>query len=68
MEDGISVVLVTHHINEIPPAIERIVMLRGGAIVADGPKREILTAENLSELYGTSLRIIEADGYFMPLP
>jgi iron complex transport system ATP-binding protein len=56
--------LVTHHISEIIPEIERVVLLRGGKIIADGPKFTILTEENLSELFKTKVRLGHHDGYF----
>jgi iron complex transport system ATP-binding protein len=62
---GRSLVLVTHHLNEIPPEIERVVVLKEGAIVADGPKAEVLTRERLSAVYGIGLRVTEADGWFL---
>ncbi|MDJ0927726.1 MAG: ATP-binding cassette domain-containing protein [Gammaproteobacteria bacterium] len=65
---GVSIVLVTHHVNEIPPEIERIVLLDRGRIVADGAKREVLTDRLLSALYGTPVRVRETNGYFVALP
>jgi iron complex transport system ATP-binding protein len=61
---GRTVVLVTHHLSDIIPEIERVAFLKAGRIVADGPKREMLTSERLSELFGTSLRVVEEDGRF----
>ena len=63
-QNGLGVLLVTHHVSEIIPEIARVVMLRGGRILADGSKREILTAERLRELFGVNVRLVEQDGYF----
>src|SRR5581483_5401740 len=49
---GIGILLVTHHVSEIIPEIERVVMLKGGRVVADGPKDAVLTEEHLSSLFG----------------
>ncbi len=68
MQQGIAVLLVTHHVDEIPPAIERIILLDRGKIIADGPKRDVLTAANLATLYQTDVRLIEAEGYFIVRP
>jgi iron complex transport system ATP-binding protein len=38
--------------------------MQRGRVVADGPKREILTAERLSGLFGLSLNLAEQDGYY----
>ncbi len=66
--DGRSLVLVTHHINEIPPEIDRVVLLRDGAVVGDGNKREMLTSERLSRVFGTALTVHELDDYFVAVP
>jgi iron complex transport system ATP-binding protein len=65
---GKSIVLVTHLLNEIPPDINRLILLRAGRIVADGPKEEVLTEENLKKTYDTEVRIARVDGYFLAYP
>ncbi len=65
---GHNIVLVTHHLNEIPPEVERIVLLKDGKVVADGEKASLLTSDRLSNLYDTSIRVIERDGYFLAYP
>lgn len=59
---GITLVLVTHHIEEIIPEIERVVMLRGGKILADGPRAELLRDGPLSELFGGPIRVVDQAG------
>jgi iron complex transport system ATP-binding protein len=61
---GTGIVLVTHHVSEILPEIERVVLLGGSKVVADGPKDEILTEKRLSSLFGVPLRLTREDGYF----
>jgi iron complex transport system ATP-binding protein len=61
---GIGILLVTHHVSEIIPEIERVVLLREGRILADGTKSTILTAENLSRLFGVAVQLHRHDGYF----
>lgn len=65
---GKSIVLVTHLLNEIPPDIRRLILLREGRIVADGPKEEVLTEENLKKTYDTDVRIARVDGYYLAYP
>jgi len=65
---GCGLVWVTHHLNDLPPEIERVVVLKSGQIVADGPKGEVLKADLLSEVYETQLRIAEIDGCFLAFP
>ncbi|OJX93758.1 iron complex transport system ATP-binding protein [Salana multivorans] len=48
-------VLVTHHVEEIPPHFTHVLLLRGGAVLAAGPIAETLTAENLSATFGMPL-------------
>lgn len=59
-----AMIITTHHIEEIIPEIERVVLLQNGRIFADGPKAEVLTSEALSELYHTDLRNSEEDGWY----
>ena len=55
--EGTGLVLVTHHLGDILPEIERIILMRDGRIVGDGPREELLTAPRLSELFNTPVRI-----------
>lgn len=59
-----SIMIATHHVDEIIPEIERVVLIQNGRVVADGPKAEILTAERLSTLYGTPLTLRQEDGWY----
>ena len=63
-QSGLGILLVTHHVPEIIPEIERVVLLRKGRILADGPKPAILTEENLSKLFQAKVRLGHHDGYF----
>jgi iron complex transport system ATP-binding protein len=65
---GTTLLLITHHIEEIIPEIERVILLREGRIVADGPKRTILTSERLTDLFGHPLKVDTADGYHYARP
>ena len=53
--DAPAMVLVTHHVEEIPPGFTDILMLRGGEVVAAGPIEVTLTAENLSRTFDIPL-------------
>jgi iron complex transport system ATP-binding protein len=63
---GTTLILITHHIDEIVPEIERVVLLREGRIVVDGAKPSVLTALQLSKLFDARVAIEEAGGYFYP--
>ena len=66
--EGRNVLIVTHHLNELPPEVERVILLADGRVVADGPKREVLDAGVLSRVYGTPVKVTEVDGYFLASP
>ena len=61
---GTTLILITHHIEEIVPEIERVMLLRGGRVLAAGPKRSVLTAERLSELFDAPVALEEEDDYY----
>jgi iron complex transport system ATP-binding protein len=61
---GIGILLVTHHLADVIPEIERVVLLSQGRIVADGPKEELLTAARLAPLFGAPVEISRRDGYY----
>jgi iron complex transport system ATP-binding protein len=65
---GRNIVIVTHHLNEIPPEVERVILLDAGTISADGPKASVLSTEKLSAVYDTPIRVAEVDGYYLAYP
>ena len=65
---GTTLILITHHIEEIVPEIERVILLRGGRIIAAGPKRSVLTTEGVSGLFDGPVAIDEEEGYYYARP
>jgi len=65
---GHNIVLVTHHLNEIPPEVERVVVLKDGNVVADGDKASVLDSEFLGSVYETAIRVTEVDGFYLAYP
>ena len=61
---GTGIMLITHHIADILPEIDRILLMKEGRILADGPKTELLTPENLSRLFRTNVHMTERDGFY----
>lgn len=61
---GTAIILVTHELADIVPEIQRVVLMNGGRIVADGPKEEILRVERLAELFGVNVRMERRDGHY----
>ena len=61
---GTTIVLVTHHANEIIPEIDRVILLSRGRVAYDGAKSTVLTAATLSQVFDASLTVDEANGYY----
>jgi iron complex transport system ATP-binding protein len=61
---GNSLLLTTHHVDEIIPEIDRVVLLQAGRVIADGDKRAVLTSEQLSRLYGLPLQLTQQNGWY----
>ncbi len=64
VQSGTTLILVTHHIEEVIPEIERIVLLKDGKKVFDGSKKEILTSKNLSEIYNHPVKLNGNNGLY----
>ncbi len=58
------IVLVTHHVDEIPPGFTHVLLLRDGRVLAAGPLDATLTAEALSECFGLPLVLDRRDGRY----
>ena len=58
-----TLVLITHHVEEIVPEIGRVILIRDGRIAADGPKSAVLTEAGLSRLFGHHIVLEESGGY-----
>ena len=65
---GRDIVIATHHLNEIPLEVNRVVLLRAGRILADGDKESVLCSEKLSEAYSVPIKVVQFDGYFHAHP
>ena len=63
-QSGVGIVLVTHHVSDIIPEIERVVLMDRGRIAADGSKPEILTSERLSQLFGLPVEVTKRNGHY----
>ncbi|MEZ4699445.1 MAG: ATP-binding cassette domain-containing protein [Rhodothermales bacterium] len=68
MQAGKTVILVTHHLHEIPPEIEQIVLIKAGAVFDAGAKTDLLTDGVLSALYETPVTLLQANGYYQAVP
>ena len=59
-----ALVIVTHHVSDIVPEVERVVMLQDGGVFRDGPKAELLTGAALTDLYGVPAEVEERGGWY----
>lgn len=59
-----STVLVTHHLEEVPPGFTHALLLRDGAVVAQGEIEQVLTEEHLSTTFGLPLKVTQANGRY----
>ena len=65
---GKKVILVTHHIHEIPPEVTRVILLKEGRVIEDGNKDQVLTNTNLTSLFDWPIRVIKENGYYQAIP
>src|SRR5271156_3728389 len=63
-QQGTAILLITHHIADIIPEIDRIIMMKSGRIHADGPKSTLLTAPILSDLFQTEVQVSHRDNFY----
>lgn len=63
--EGTTVILVTHHIEEIIPEIGRVVLLRDGRIAFDGPTADALTPARLADVFGGPVAVEQRGGYYV---
>jgi iron complex transport system ATP-binding protein len=68
IDQGKFILLVTHHIHEIPPEISHVVMLKSGRIFTEGDKTDVLTGENLTRLFDTPVELVHSNGYYQAMP
>lgn len=62
--DGITVILVTHHLPDIIPEIGRVICLKNGRVFCDGPKQQVLRSATLTELFGVAVEVESHDGHY----
>jgi iron complex transport system ATP-binding protein len=64
VQQGTGIIMITHHLADILPEIDRVIMMRSGRIFADGSKTELLTPQKLRELFGVEVTLTQKDGYW----
>jgi len=61
---GTGIILVTHNLHDIIPEITRVILMKDGHFCMDGPKGEVLTDRNISNLFSVPVRVRKDDGYY----
>lgn len=64
IERGVSIVMITHELTDIPRSVRRVVMIRDGRVFADGDKDALLSDANISELYDEHIKVEEHNGIY----
>jgi iron complex transport system ATP-binding protein len=62
--EGTTIILITHHVEEVIPEIGRVILLDRGRVAAEGDKAEMLTAGRLSAVFGAPVQVSSENGYF----
>jgi iron complex transport system ATP-binding protein len=61
---GVGIILVTHDLSDIVPEIDRVLLMSGGRIIADGSKEDLLQPEPLASLFGIKAELVQHNGYY----
>jgi iron complex transport system ATP-binding protein len=56
--------MVTHHLSDLIPEMDRVVLMDRGRVIADGSKAEVLIGSKLSALFRQPLELSERNGYY----
>lgn len=59
---GVGIILITHYPEDVIPEIKRLVLVKDGALFADGPKEELLTSETMTKLFDVPLTVARSGG------
>ncbi len=62
--EGTTLIFVTHHVEEIVPSVNRVILLKEGRIAFDGAKHEMLTDAKLTDVFGAPVHVTLHDGRY----
>ena len=63
-QSGTSIILVTHHLDDIIPEISRVVLMKAGRVCGDGKKPAMLTDDNIGRLFSVPVHVKEENGWY----
>lgn len=61
--EGTTIILITHHVEEVIPEVQRVIFIKKGRIAAEGPKNEMMTGPRLGELFDGQVVVENVGGY-----
>ena len=64
---GTNIIMITQNLHDIIPEITRVIFMKHGQIVNDGPKQTLLTTQQISQLFDTPIEITTQNGYYHTL-
>jgi iron complex transport system ATP-binding protein len=67
-QQGTTVILITHHVEEIIPEVSQVILLKDGRVLREGLKADMLRPDHLEETFGAPMRIEQDQGYFFARP
>ncbi|MCM3880983.1 MAG: ATP-binding cassette domain-containing protein [Vicinamibacterales bacterium] len=62
--DGTTLILITHHVEEVIPEIARVIFIKSGRVAGAGSKAEMMTPAKLGELFEGPVMVEQSGGYF----
>lgn len=63
---GVRIVMITHELEDIPSCVDRVIMIKDGEKIHDGSKKDVLTSQNLSDLFDADISVsVDDRGYHM---
>jgi len=63
--DHPTIVMISHHLDELPRSVDQVVLLKRGRVVGDGPPEAVLTSEKLSRLLDCRVEVFKSNGRYV---
>jgi len=65
IDRGVSIVMITHDLSDIPSSVKRIIAIKDGRLFMDGKKEDVLTDSVISDVYGESIKVENHNGTYL---
>lgn len=63
-QSGVGIIMATHNLHDIIPEISRIILMKGGKFIVDGPKEEVLNDTHIGRLFNVPVKVREEEGWY----